>query len=226
MKKVLLLLGTFIIVLSCEKEPYLSINPTVVNCDAKSGSSSISLSCNMTWTVSGIPDWITLKPANGEGDATVIVEYDANTQETDRSSTLTFNAGVATVSLVVSQKGVDPTTYSISNQTGFIMYSVVIFEFDNAGDITKDVSIGTMNNLQTTSKIKASKNCNKIKVGLKIAENLDYLYTASYTYLEKEQNTNLTLIWSTIFDNSENIMFLAKGNPRETEYEEDKVFSG
>ena len=199
MKKVLLLLlSTFIIVLSCEKEPYLSINPNVVNCDAKSGSSSISLSCNTTWTVSGIPDWITLKPANGEGDVTVIVEYNANTQETDRSSTLTFNTGSATVSLVISQKGVDPTTYSISNQTGFIMYSVVIFEFDASGNITKDVSIGTMNNLQTTSKIKASKNTTRIKVGLKIAENLDFLFTASYTFLEKEQNTNLTITGDTM----------------------------
>jgi len=198
MKKVLLLLSTFIIVLSCKKEPYLSINPTVINCEAKTGSSSLSLSCNTTWTVSGIPDWITLKPANGEGDATVIVEYQANSQETERSSTLTFNAGAATVSLVVSQKGVDPTTYSISNQTGFIMSSVVIFEFDASGNITKDVSIGTMNNLQTTSKIKASKNTTRIKVGLKIAENLDFLYTASYTFLEKEQNTNLTITGDTM----------------------------
>ncbi|MDD4499984.1 MAG: BACON domain-containing protein [Bacteroidales bacterium] len=198
MKKVLLLLSTFIIVLSCKKEPYLSINPTVINCEAKTGSSSLSLSCNTTWTVSGIPDWITLKPANGEGDATVIVEYQANSQETERSSTLTFNAGAATVSLVVSQKGVDPTTYSISNQTGFIMSSVVIFEFDASGNITKDVSIGTMNNLQTTSKIKAFKNTTRIKVGLKIAENLDFLYTASYTFLEKEQNTNLTITGDTM----------------------------
>jgi len=198
MKKILLLFSTFIIVLSCEKEPYLSINPTVINCEAKTGSSSLSLSCNTTWTVSGIPDWITLKPANGEGDATVIVEYQANSQETERSSTLTFNAGAATVSLVVSQKGVDPTTYSISNQTGFIMYSVVIFEFDALGNITKDVSIGTMNNLQTTSKIKAYKNTTRIKVGLKIAENLDFVYTASYTFLEKEQNTNLTITGETI----------------------------
>ncbi len=198
MKKILLLFNTFIIVLSCEKEPYLSINPTVINCEAKTGSSSLSLSCNTTWTVSGIPDWITLKPANGEGDATVIVEYNSNTQETDRSSTLTFNAGTATVSLVVSQKGVDPTTYSISNHTGYIMYSVVVFEFDASGNITKDVSIGIMNNLQSTNKIKASKNTTRIKVGLKIAENLDFVYTASYTFLEKEQNTNLTLTGETI----------------------------
>ena len=198
MKKILLLFNTFIIVLSCEKEPYLSINPTVINCEAKTGSSSLSLSCNTTWTVSGIPDWITLKPANGEGDATVIVEYKSNTQETDRSSTLTFNAGTATVSLVVSQKGVEPTTYSISNHTGHIMYSVVVFEFDASGNITKDVSIGIMNNLQSTNKIKASKNTTRIKVGLKIAENLDFVYTASYTFLEKEQNTNLTLTGETI----------------------------
>lgn len=198
MKKILLLFNTFIIVLSCEKEPYLSINPTVINCEAKTGSSSLSLSCNTTWTVSGIPDWITLKPANGEGDATVIVEYNSNTQETDRSSTLTFNAGTATVSLVVSQKGVEPTTYSISNHTGHIMYSVVVFEFDASGNITKDVSIGIMNNLQSTNKIKASKNTTRIKVGLKIAENLDFVYTASYTFLEKEQNTNLTLTGETI----------------------------
>ena len=198
MKKILLLFSTFIIVLSCEKEPYLSINPTVINCEAKTGSSSLSLSCNTTWTVSGIPDWITLKPANGEGDATVIVEYNSNTQETDRSSTLTFNAGTATVSLVVSQKGVEPTTYSISNHTGHIMYSVVVFEFDASGNITKDVSIGIMNNLQSTNKIKASKNTTRIKVGLKIAENLDFVYTASYTFLEKEQNTNLTLTGETI----------------------------
>ena len=142
--------------LSCEKEPYLSITPTVINCEAKTGSSSISLSCNTTWTVSGIPDWITLKPANGEGDATVIVEYKANSQEAERSSTMTFNAGVAGVSVVVSQKGIDPTTYSISNQTGYIMYSVVVFEFDASGNIIKDVPIGTMNNLQSTNKIKTS----------------------------------------------------------------------
>ncbi len=198
MKKILLLFSTFIILLSCEKEPYLSINPAVINCEAKTGSSSLSLSCNTTWTVSGIPDWITLKPANGEGDATVIVEYKANSQETERSSTLTFNAGAATVSLVVSQKGIDPTTYFISNQTGYIMYSVVVFEFDASGDIIKDVPIGIMNNLQTTSKMKAYKNTTRIKVGLKIAENLDYLYTASYTYLEKEQNTNLVITGETM----------------------------
>jgi hypothetical protein len=198
MKKILLLLSTLMIVISCEKEPYLSITPTVINCEATTGSSSISLSCNTTWTVSGIPDWITLKPANGEGDATVIVEYKANSQEDERSSTMTFNAGVAGVSVVVSQKGIDPTTYSISNQTGYIMYSVVVFEFDASGNIIKDVPIGTMNNLQSTNKIKASKNSDKIKVGLKIAENLDFIYTASYTYLEKEQNTNLTITGETI----------------------------
>ena len=78
------------------------------------------------------------------------------------------------------------------------MYSVVVFEFDASGNITKDVSIGIMNNLQSTNKIKASKNTTRIKVGLKIAENLDFVYTASYTFLEKEQNTNLTLTGETI----------------------------
>jgi hypothetical protein len=46
-----------------------------------------------------------------------------------------------------------------------------------------------MNNLQST---------NKIKVGLKIAENLDFVYTASYTYLEKGQNTNLIITGATM----------------------------
>ncbi|HBG52763.1 MAG TPA: hypothetical protein DDW70_00905 [Rikenellaceae bacterium] len=202
MKKVSLLLCLLFFAGSCEKEPYLSINPGNLNCDPNKGSSYVALSCNTTWTIAGIPDWITMKPDYGEGDATIIVEYEANKEETDRLATLTFIAGIATANLTISQKGVEPTTYSISNQTGETMYSVVVFEFDESGNIIKDVSLGTMNNLKTTSKIKAAKNSNRIKVGVKISENLNYVYTASYTYLEKEKHTSLTITGNTIISGS------------------------
>lgn len=57
-------------------------------------------------------------------------------------------------------------------------------------------------------------------------EYIKNILRGKFGFMCQYRNIHFETIWSTIFDNSENIMFLAKGNPRETEYEEDKVFSG
>lgn len=104
----------------------LSISRTDETVDCGSGSFSFNIISNTDWTITNIPDWITLSAVNGSGNESVTVSYSANETYDARSQTLTVSVSGITKELKVTQSGVifvatlsvDKTSESVAEQSG------------------------------------------------------------------------------------------------------------
>ena len=97
------------VLVSCEKEPILTISVEQIVAPANGNSTSVTVTTNNPWTVSG-NDWCTVSPAKGEGGSTTVtVTVKKNTTYDPRSCVLTFMSEGLTASISVSQE----TNYGI-----------------------------------------------------------------------------------------------------------------
>lgn len=95
------------IVAGCNKEkeePTLSVAPTSITAKAEATTSSVKVSSNSGWTVKSSESWVTVSPAQGNGDATVSVTVAENTVASAREATLTFSCGTKSATVKVSQE--------------------------------------------------------------------------------------------------------------------------
>ena len=68
------------------------------------GETSISFESNAAWTVSSDAEWLSVSPANGEGNGTVNVKAGINESNDKRTAKLVFTAGEATAEVTIIQK--------------------------------------------------------------------------------------------------------------------------
>lgn len=107
----LLLLVSGLLFVSCSKKdkivPALSADKTTVNATAQAGMEYLQISSNTDWTISGMPSWLTVTPASGNGDTRVEFSFTANTGSNDRSANLSLSStggtAAAPVTIVISQ---------------------------------------------------------------------------------------------------------------------------
>lgn len=83
--------------------PTISIDKSSQKIGPTQGSFTVEVTSNADWTTSGVPAWITISPASGNGDKSVTLVYQANPNTTERSATITFTAGDVTKTLTVTQ---------------------------------------------------------------------------------------------------------------------------
>ena len=83
----------------------LTISPTSQNVASTPGSFPISVSSNISWTVTSSHPWLTYSPSNGSNNATINVSYSANPSASPRTGTITATGGGITVSCVIEQAG-------------------------------------------------------------------------------------------------------------------------
>lgn len=88
--------------------PTLSLSPTSANVTAAAGTTSFSVLSNMNWTATETASWVTIAPASGNGNGTVVVTYQANTTTSSRTCVVTVTAGSLTQSFTLSQAGTTP----------------------------------------------------------------------------------------------------------------------
>lgn len=70
----------------------------------KSGSTiQVQLTSNANWVTSGKASWVTLTPSTGNGNAVLNITASANTSSSIRTNTITFTAGLATKTLLITQ---------------------------------------------------------------------------------------------------------------------------
>jgi len=80
-----------------------SIDPVSLGSE-KGASNTFSIETNVAWTLSGKPEWLTVTPLNGNGNATVTVTtLSANETAEERTATLTVTAGGQTTTVKVTQ---------------------------------------------------------------------------------------------------------------------------
>ena len=118
-----------------EAEPELTTNNSSLNFAAAGGSSSFSFNTNKNWTITEIPDWLTLDPTSGEPSKDAIsvkATCAENTAYTSRTANITISAGGLTKTINVTQEAavktislsVSTTSLSVSGQGGTASFTV------------------------------------------------------------------------------------------------------
>lgn len=101
-----------------------SITPESLSFTAEGGNETITVTSNLSWTVTSSDAWLTLSNSSGEGDATLTVVAQENTSTSSRSGILTFKGKDITFTVNVTQEGaspnfsVTPTTLSFTSSGG------------------------------------------------------------------------------------------------------------
>lgn len=106
----------------------LAVSPANQSVNASAGSSSITVTSNVAWTVSSNANWLTPNPSSGSNNGTVMASYTANVGAT-RTGTLTFTGGGLTRTATITQAGkssltVTPTTQSVAKDAGSFSITV------------------------------------------------------------------------------------------------------
>ena len=103
----------------------LSVSPTSLSFASSAGSSTASVSSNVSWTVSANQTWIAVTPTSGSNNGSLTVSVTANTGTASRSGTVTVSGGGLTAIISVTQAApstasltVSPTALSLGSSAG------------------------------------------------------------------------------------------------------------
>lgn len=89
-----------------ESAPSISLAPVSLTYSADGGTATVSVTADAAWTASADASWVTLAPASGQaGTGSIKVTAAANKSANDRTAAVVFKAGVTSVRLSISQKG-------------------------------------------------------------------------------------------------------------------------
>ena len=120
----LALVGALMLVLSCEKAPFVTMTgPRSFTFTRDGGTQSFTFTCNRDWSVSSSDSWIHVSPASGtksDNEVTVTITCSANTTYDPRNATITVRVEELTETISVSQETglgllVLPTTFDLTN---------------------------------------------------------------------------------------------------------------
>ena len=143
------------------KVEYLAIIPSNQNVSDSSGSTTFSVTSNISWTASADAGWLSVSPTNGTNGGTITATYSANTSTSQRVGTIIVSGGGLTKTVKVTQLGtsssllVSPSNQDVSNSSGDTKYSVisnVIWTVSNDADwLSVTPTNGTNNDTLTAS---------------------------------------------------------------------------
>lgn len=90
---------------------YLGISPSSETVSSSMGSTTLSLTSNINWSVSDNVNWLDVSPSTGSDDATLNVSYDENTESSSRTATITAAGDGMTRTVSITQEGVVTSNY-------------------------------------------------------------------------------------------------------------------
>jgi hypothetical protein len=112
----------------------LTVTPSDYKTESDAGSTTLTISSNTSWTVSDDALWLTVNPASGNGDGTIIASFTANTSTSPRIGTITISGTkVSSQSVKVTQDGIKILTVTPYDQK----------TESDAGSVTFDISSNT-----------------------------------------------------------------------------------
>lgn len=87
----------------------LSVSPTAFSTAALAGTRSISVSSNVSWTVTDNQTWLSVLPVSGLNNGSFVVSYTANTLTTSRTGVVSVIGGGITRTISVTQNAPSST---------------------------------------------------------------------------------------------------------------------
>jgi uncharacterized protein (TIGR02145 family) len=100
--------------------PELSVTPSSVSATFENGSYAIAITSNVAWTATKDADWLTLNPASGNGDGTVMMIVTENTGAADRTATVTVATETLSETVSVTQATLGTPPYAASTKTWIV----------------------------------------------------------------------------------------------------------
>jgi len=86
--------------------PYLFAEPLTRTVGPPAGTTTFDISSNITWTAAESVDWLSVSPMWGNNDGTIVVTYDCNTTESERTGIITLSGDdVPDILLSIVQEG-------------------------------------------------------------------------------------------------------------------------
>ena len=104
--------------------PEISLDLSSMEFTSGSGSKSMKITSNTSWTVSSDQAWCSVSPTSGSGDGSVSVSVEENTSTSSRTATITIESATITRTLSVTQSGAMPVTPSSSQDRIFTVGGV------------------------------------------------------------------------------------------------------
>ncbi|MBR2166229.1 MAG: Ig-like domain-containing protein [Paludibacteraceae bacterium] len=95
------------------------VTPATIDDNGLGGTYTITVTSNRAWTAVCEKAWATVSPAEGNGDATVTVTVEANTEVAADAQTITFTAGLMKKTVTVNRAGyqkICPITLNITEK--------------------------------------------------------------------------------------------------------------
>jgi hypothetical protein len=108
-----------------QEMPGFSLSSTVASVAAKEGSTnSITITSNTTWTATSDQTWLTISPASGTNNGTLLFTASANTASSERSAIVTVSAtGFPSQTITVTQAAGEAGVPSITALSGITLNS-------------------------------------------------------------------------------------------------------
>lgn len=119
------------VVVKQEASP-LVVNPTNLNYSETGGTQSISVNFFSwsTWNATTTDSWISISPASGTGNGTIMVTCSANPSSNPRNGKIIITGGIFTDTVFINQNGtITPYVDELTHNESFIFFSDVANEY-------------------------------------------------------------------------------------------------
>lgn len=96
---------------------FCTVAPASVSAKSSDTSATLTISSNAAWTVTSESEWLSVEPASGEGDGTVVVSFSENTAAESRSGSVRVDceaAGVSRKVEVTQSEYIDPSKFTVT----------------------------------------------------------------------------------------------------------------
>jgi len=116
--------------------PILTVSPANLSVAADAGNAVVNITSNLSWNVTSNQTWCTLAQSSGIGNASLTLNYQPNTVQSQRTAIITFAAnGVTNQTVQVTQAAFVPVlSVTPSNQTVYSPSGSAVF------NITSNIS--------------------------------------------------------------------------------------
>lgn len=119
------------------KEGELAVDVTEINLDGKDNSvGSLRITSNTSWTISGVPDWLTLSSVNGNGTAQVTISANTgNNSASPRECVLSVMAGNIVKQVKVIQAGLLAANCNVTPGTIVVLATGIAFDYTYGSNV-------------------------------------------------------------------------------------------
>lgn len=116
-KCILAALVALVVMAGCGKKVDVALGTSTVSIAPQGDSVEVVLTSNGDWTVDAYPDWLTVNPTSGNGNATLMLSAPLNSSDATRSGEVKVSTKDNTATLTVSQEAMENDFITVSPES-------------------------------------------------------------------------------------------------------------